>query len=86
MLQVKDHLNLLSVQYLVHSLDTENVCHYITKMDQLPREMKETLFIRYNQTVLPLPANNKKATLQAIHISFVNRAIDNMSDKRVLNN
>ena len=27
MLQVEDHLNLLSAQYLVQCLDTENVCH-----------------------------------------------------------
>ena len=40
MLQVEDHLNLLSVQYLVQCLDTENVCHHITKMDLPPREMK----------------------------------------------
>ena len=81
MLQVEDHLNLLSAQYLVHCLDTENVCHHITKMDQPPREMKETIFTRHNQTVLPLLTNNKKETHQAIHTSFVNRAIDNMTEK-----
>ena len=31
MLQVEDHLNLFSAQYLVHCLNTENVCHHITK-------------------------------------------------------
>ena len=86
MLQVDDDLKLLSAHYLVHCLDTENVCHHITKMDQPPREMKETIFTRHNQTVLPLLANTKKDTLQAIHTSFVNRAIDNMTDNRVLNN
>ena len=39
-----------------------------------------------HQTVLPLLANNKKDALQAFHTSAVNRAIDNMTDKRVLNN
>ena len=48
--------------------------------------MKETIFTRHNQTVLPLLANNKKDTLQVIHISFVNRVIDNMTYNRVLNN
>ena len=43
MLLVKDHLNPLSAQYLVHCLDTGNVCHHITKMDHPPREMKETV-------------------------------------------
>ena len=43
-LLVKDHLNLLAVQYLVHWLDTDNVYLHITTMDHLLREMKETLF------------------------------------------
>ena len=81
MLQVEDHLNLLSAQYLVQYMDTENVCPHITKMDLPPREMTETIFTRHNQTVLPLLANNKKDTLQT---SFVNTAIDNMKDNRVL--
>ena len=85
MLLVEDHLSLLSAQYLVHCLDTENVCHHITTLDHPPREMKETLFTRHNQTVLPLLANTKKASLQAVHTSFVNTAIDNMTDNRVLN-
>ena len=63
MLLVKDHLNLLSAKYLVHCLDTENVCHHITTMDHPPREMKETLFTKHNQTVVPLLANTKKASL-----------------------
>ena len=29
MLPVEDHLSLLSVQYLVHCLDTYNVCHHV---------------------------------------------------------
>ena len=39
MLQVEDHLNLLSAQYLVQCLNAENVRHHITKMDLPPREM-----------------------------------------------
>ena len=41
---VEDHLSLLSAQYLVHCLDTDNVCHHIPTMDHPPREMKDTLF------------------------------------------
>ena len=59
MLQVEYHLNLLSVQYLVHCLDTENVCYHIT-MDHPPRKLKETHFTRHNQTVLLLVVNTKK--------------------------
>ena len=55
-------------------------------MDQPPREMEETLFIRHNQSVLPLLEKNKGDTLQEVHTSFVNRAIDNMTANRVLNN
>ena len=86
MIQVEDLLNLLSAQYLVQCLDTENVCHHITKMDLPPREMKGTIFTRHNRTVLPLQANNRKDTLQPRHTSFVNTAIENMKDNRVLNN
>ena len=85
MLLVKDHMNLLSAQYLVHCLDKENICHHITMMDHPPSEMKETLFTRHNQIVVLLLANTKKASLQAVHTSFVNTAIDNMTDNRVLN-
>ena len=86
MLQVEAHLNFLSVQYLVQCLDTENDCHHITKMDLPPREMKEPIFTRHNQTVLPLLVNHRKDTLQSLHSLFVNTAIDNMKDNRVLNN
>ena len=43
MLQVEEHLNLLSAQYRVHCLDTDNTCHHITTMDHQQREMKGTL-------------------------------------------
>ena len=54
-------------------------------MDHEPREMKETLFSRHNQTVVPLLANTKKVSLQALHTSFVKTAIDNRTDNSVLN-
>ena len=83
---VDDHPNLLSAQYLVQCLDTDNICHHITKMELPPMEMKETIFTRHYQTVLPLLANNRKDTLQTLHTSFFNTEIDNMKDNRVLNN
>ena len=78
MLLVKD-LTLLSAQYLVYCIDTENVCHPITTMDHPPREMKETLFTRHNQTVVPLLANTNKASPQAVHTSSVDTSIDTMT-------
>ena len=54
-------------------------------MDHPPKEMKETLFTKHNQTVVPFLTNPRKASLQAVHTSFVNTAIDNMADNRVLN-
>ena len=75
MQQVEDYLNLLSAQYIIQCLDTENVCKHITNMNLPPREMKETIFTRHYQTVLP---HNRIDTLQALHILFVNTAIDNM--------
>ena len=48
-------------------------------------KLKETIFTRHYQTVLPLLENNRKDTLQALHTSFVNTAIGNMKDNRVLN-
>ena len=51
-------------------------------MDHPPREMKDALFTRHNQTVLSLLANTKKETLQAIHTLIVNTATDNMTDNR----
>ena len=38
MLLVEDHLSLLSAQYLVHCLGTENVCYHITTLDHPPRQ------------------------------------------------
>ena len=85
MIQVEDHLNLHSAQYLVHCLDTGKFCHHITTMDHPPKVMKETLFTRHNQTMLPLLANTKKESLQAIYTSFVNTAIDNMKFNQQFN-
>ena len=74
--------SVFSLRNIWYTVYTENVCHHITTLDHPPREMKETLFTRHNQTVL---ANTKKASLQAVHTSIVNTAIDNMTDNRVLN-
>ena len=73
-------LTIITGSHKMSSID-----HHITTLDHPPRETKETLFTRHNQIVLPLLANTKKASLQAVHTSFVNTAIDNMTDNRLLN-
>ena len=77
MLQVEDHLNLLSAQYLVQCLYTDNVCHHITKMDHPPREMKETIFTRHNQTVLTTTSKQQER-----HTSGTSHLICQYSNKQ----
>ena len=47
--------------------------------------MKETLFTRHRNTVEPMMlANNRKATLQAIHSDAVNKAVKDQKKNIVL--
>ena len=49
------------------------------------RQMKETLFTRHRNTVEPMMlANNRKATLQAIHSDAVNNAVKDQKKNIVL--
>ena len=76
MLKVMEHSELLSAQYLARCLGPGNIWHSITTKDTLKRRMKETLLIRHRNTVEPMIlANNRKATLQAIHTDAVNKAV-----------
>ena len=76
MLKVMEHSELLSSQYLARCLEPENVCHSITSRETPKRRMKETLFTRHRNTVEPMMlADNRKATLQAIHTDAVNKAV-----------
>ena len=38
MLLVEEHLNLFTAQYMIHCLDTENVCHHITSTEGNERD------------------------------------------------
>ena len=86
MLKVREHSELLSAQYLARCLEPENVCHSITTRETTPkRRMKETLFTRHRNTVEPMMlADNKKATLQAIHPDAVNKALKDQKKNIVL--
>ena len=57
----------------------------ITTRETHKRRMKETLFTRHRNTVEPMMlANNKKATLQAIHTDAVNKAVKYQKNNIVL--
>ena len=51
LLQVKEHSELLSAQYLARCLEPGNVCHPITTRAIPERQMKETLYTRHRNTV-----------------------------------
>ena len=85
MLKVREHSELLSAQYLARCLEPGNVCHPITTRETPKRRMKETLFTRHRNTVeLMMLANNRKATLQAIHSDAVNKAVKDQKNNIVL--
>ena len=66
-------------------LEPGNVCHSIATSETPKRQMKETLFTRHRNTVEPiLLANNRKATLQAIHSDAVNKAVKDQKKNIVL--
>ena len=76
MLKVREHSELLSAQYLARCMEPGNVYHSITTRETPKRRMKETLFTRHRNNVEPMMlANNRKATLQAIHSDAVNKAV-----------
>ena len=84
-MEVREHSELLSAQYLARCLEPGNVCHSITTREPLKRRMKETLFTRHRNTVEPMMlANNRKATLQAIHSDAVNKAVKAQKNNIVL--
>ena len=85
MLKVREHSELLSAEYLARCLEPENVCHSITTRESPKRRMKETLFTRHRNIVEPMMlANNRKATLQAIHSDAVNKAVKDQKKNIVL--
>ena len=85
MMKVREHLELLSAQYLARCLESENFCHSITTKETRKRRMKETLYTRHPNTVEPIMlANNRKGTLQAIQTDAVNKVVNNQENNIVL--
>ena len=84
-LKVREHSELLSAQYLTRCLEPGNVCHSITTRETPKRRMTETLFTKHRNTVEPMMlADNRKATLQAIHTDAVNKAVNDQKKNIVL--
>ena len=85
MLEVREHSELLSAQYLARCLEPGNVCHSITTRETPKRRMKETLFTRHRNTVEPMMlADNRKEILHAIHTDAVNKAVKDQKKNIVL--
>ena len=83
-LRVKDHSDMLSVQYLVNCLEEDHVSHGITIQEPRPRPMKETLHSRHLSTVLPRLGSNRMESLQNLHKHAVDSAIQLQGNNRVL--
>ena len=83
-LKVKDHLDMLSAQYLVNCLEEDHVVHGITTQEPRPRPMKETLHSRHHSTVLPRLRVSRKKNLQNLHTHAVESAIQLLGNNRVL--
>ena len=81
-LKVKEHSDMLYLQYLVNCLEEDHVCHGITTQE--PRPMKETLHSRHHSTVLPRHGTSRKESLQNLHTHAVDSGIQLLDNNRVL--
>ena len=84
-LRVKDHSDVIYVQYLVNCLEEDHVSHGITIQEPRPRPMKETtLHSRHHSTVLPRLGSNRMESHQNLHTHAVDSAIQLQGNNRVL--
>ena len=83
-LKVKDHSDMISVQYLVNCLEEDHVCHGITTQEPRPRPMKKTLHSRHNSTVLPRHGTSRRESHQNLHTYVVDSDIQLQKINRVL--
>ena len=84
MLKVKEHSELLSAQYLARCLEPENVSLLHNK-GYPKRQMKQTLYTRHRNTVESMMVEmDRKATVQALHIDAVNKAVESHERNVVL--
>ena len=83
-LNVKDHSDMLSAQYLVNCQEEDHVCHGITSQEPRTSPMKETLHSRHHSTVLPRLGTSRKESHQNLHTYAVYSAIQLQENNRVL--
>ena len=90
-LPVREHLHLLSDQFLARSLQPNHVSHPYTTLDQGPRRLRDTLrskcladvspYLEADGTLLP---GNYSAAKNNLHTDIVRNYLVNASDNRVL--
>ena len=83
MLRVEEHLNLLSVQYLIQCLESVSACN-ITRLDNPLRMKKQTLYTKHHRTIRPLLSDTKQKALQAANTEFVRNSLIQVGPNRVL--
>ena len=83
-LKVRDHSDMLSVQYLMNCLEEDLVCHSITTKDPRPRPMMEILHSRHQSTVLPRLSASRTEILQNLYTHVVDLAIQLLGYNKVL--
>ena len=90
-LPVKEHLHLLSSQYLARAMQPGHPSHDVVTLPPGPRKMKQTLASKCGPTVEPflqngvIPPTAYKKTINQIHSEVVRDSITNLADNRVLN-
>ena len=90
-LPVKEHLHLLSAQFLAQSLQPHHVSHPNTTLDQGPRKLKDTLCSKVLADVSPyleddgtLQRGNYAAVKNQLHPDIVSKNIRNSNNNRVI--
>ena len=88
---VNDHLALLSKQYLARTLQPSHPSHSVVTAPSGPRNMKHTLLSRFRRDVESfldtsntLPPENYTRTINSLHTSTVQQAIQSRAPNRIL--
>jgi hypothetical protein len=90
MLKVKEHLELLSSQFLADAMQPSHPSHTVVTALPGPRRMKETLHSKCINHVQPFLTNgvmlelNLKKAINSLHTSAVAKAVCDVGPNRVL--